>query len=120
MGGGGGSRTTQLFINRLPSLMWLTSPRSIDHRISSIWGWGQVLPQVYDSRSFPGGVRIAPQPLPASGADAGSAEASDLQTAISGELGGEAHVFNGMMAGAPTLIAVLTMCALAVMWITRG
>ena len=46
--------------------------------------------------------------------------ASDLQMAISGELGGDAHVFSGMMAGAPTLTAALSMCAHTVMGITRG
>ena len=40
--------------------------------------------------------------------------------AASGELGGEAHVFSGMMAGAPTIIAALSMCALTVTGITRG
>ena len=44
---------------------------------------------------------------------------SDLQRDISGELGGEAHVSSGMMAGAPTLITGLSMCALDVMEITK-
>ena len=57
--------------------MLLTSQKLINpvlHHISGIWGWGQVLPRVYDGRPFTGGVRITRQPRPAGGADAGSAE----------------------------------------------
>ena len=78
---------------------------------------------MYDGRSFPEGVCIALQLLPASGADAGSAEECERGATPQTSRRPEAEsweerlmLLNGMMAGAPTHIYVLSMCALIVMW----